>query len=279
MKHNIFESITKKASKTFYTTTLFFPKKIRDDVFILYSFLRNADDLVDANPPKMKEFNAYKKMTLDRLKGKTVTDNIINTFGDLVERKQIDHSLIADFFKSLEIDVSKHTYNNFKELQTFTYGVAEVVGLLMAQVMNLPKQSFESAKKLGLAMQLVNIMRDIDEDRLLQRVYLPQNELKKFHITTPITEQIALENKEQFILLMKFQIERIYTIFAEAKKGFTYIPKEYLLPISAAADIYCHIAKKIEQNPFIIFKQKVRPSRTYMSYALIKNFLKTNVRY
>ena len=58
-----FAETTKKASKTFYTASLFFPKEIREDVFILYTFLRRADDMIDNNPPQIQQFNEYKKMT------------------------------------------------------------------------------------------------------------------------------------------------------------------------------------------------------------------------
>ncbi len=279
MKPNIFEQITKKASKTFYAATLLFPKGVRDDVFILYSFLRTADDLIDANPPKIKEFALFKKMTYKRLSGKNVTNIIINTFGKLVERKKIDHQLITDFFNSLEIDLHKSSYKNFEELLTFTYGVAEVVGLLMAQVMNLPKKSYTSARKLGLAMQLVNILRDIDEDRILKRVYIPQQELKQFKLKKIITNTHAIDEEIAFKKLMSLQINRIFTIFDDAKKGFKYIPREYLIAIMSATDIYCHIAKKINDNPFIIFKKKVRPSRLFTTYTIVKNLIKHNVRY
>ncbi len=279
MNPNIFEQITKKASKTFYAATLLFPKQVKNDVFILYAFLRTADDLVDANPPKIKEFSLFKKMTYERLDGNNVSNIIINTFGDLVERKKIDHQLITDFFNSLEIDLNKSSYKNFEELLTFTYGVAEVVGLLMAQVMNLPKKSYTSARKLGLAMQLVNILRDIDEDRLLKRVYIPQEELKKFNLKKALTNSHALEKQIAFKQLMTLQINRIFKTFADAKKGFKYIPREYLIAIMSATDIYCHIAKKINEDPFIIFKKKVRPSRLFTTYTIVKNLIKHNVGY
>ncbi len=279
MKPNIFEEITKKASKTFYAATLLFPKQVKNDVFILYAFLRTADDLVDANPPKIKEFALFKKMTYNRLAGKKVSNIVINTFGDLVERKKVDHKLITDFFNSLEIDLKKSSYKNFEELLTFTYGVAEVVGLLMAQVMNLPKKSYTSARKLGLAMQLVNILRDIDEDRILKRVYIPQEELKQFNLKSAITVSHALEQQIAFKQLMTLQINRIFKTFTDAKKGFKYIPREYLIAIMSATDIYCHIANKINQDPFIIFRKKVRPSRLFTTYTIVKNLIKHNVRY
>lgn len=279
MKANIFESITRKASKTFYSTTILFPKSVRNDVFILYSFLRKADDYIDSNPPQINKYNEYKKLTLERLSGRKVNHTIINTFGALVERKQIDPGLIRDFFISLEIDLNKKTYNSFEDLQKFTYGVSEVVGLLMAQVMDLPKKSYSSARKLGLAMQLINIVRDIDEDRILGRVYIPQNELKKFKLPSVITADEVRTNPHKFKSLMQYQINRILNFLDDAKKGFKYIPGEYILPIRTAAEIYYHMAKKIEKNPGEIFQRKMRLSPIRMSYIILKNVLQTYVRH
>lgn len=279
MNNNIFENITKKASKTFYTTTLLFPKAVREDVFILYSFLRQADDLVDANPPRLKQFKKYKELTYKRLSGKKVNNKIIDTFGQLVERERIDPQLITDFFTSLEIDLRNSTYETFEDLKTFTYGVAEVVGILMASVMNLPKKSYTSARKLGLAMQLVNILRDIEEDLTLGRVYIPQQELAKYKLQQKISKEYAQSYPEEFKKLMKFQISRIYILFHDAQKGFVHLPADYLLPISSAAKIYLQTVKIIEKNPFIIFQKKVRISKIQMIYILIKNLFKKYARY
>lgn len=274
---NKFEAITYKASKTFHTTSLLFPKEVRNDVFILYSFLRTADDLIDSLPPQFEAFNNFKQMTLDMISGKKSNNEIIQTFGKLMKRKKIDQQLISSFFSSLELDFRSKQYETFEDLKKFTYGVSEVVGLLMAQVMELPKESHITARKLGLGMQLINILRDVEEDRLLGRVYIPQNELRNFHLPNQLTFSHVKNKQKEFTALIHFQLERIVEILDEGRKGFKYLPKNFILPISSAADLYYQTADKIKKDPFIIFEKKVKPNKLEISFVIFKNLFKTYV--
>ncbi len=274
MENNkIFAEITKNASKTFYSASLLFPKKIREDVFILYSFVRIADDLIDSNPPKIKEFEEYRLRAKKAFEGKKVDSIFIETFADLAQRKNIPYSLINDFFVAQRTDATKKNYKSYEELLKFVYGVAEVIGLLMAHVMDLPKKSYPSARILGRAMQLVNILRDIEEDSRLGRVYIPQDELQSFNIPNTITFDIAEKKTRQFNSLIQYQCERIFQLLDEAKKGFHFIPKPLRLPIQISTDLYINTTKKIYDKPSVIFEKKVKPSKINIFTSILINYL------
>lgn len=275
MKNNqVFADITKNASKTFYNSSLLFPKNIRDDVFILYSFVRIADDLIDSKPPKIKEFEEYRQQITDNYKGKTVSNLFVNAFGDLAKRKKIPFKLVQDFFEAQSRDAKTKNYKTYDDLLHFIYGVAEVIGLLMAHVMDLPKESHECARKLGRAMQLINIMRDIDEDRLLGKVYLPQDELKFFDLPAIITPEIVRLQPRAFSSLITFQSGRILDILDQSQEGFRFIPKNLLLPIKISADLYRQTIQKIAADPKVIFQKKVKPSKYRIVKTIIKNLWK-----
>src|SRR5690606_4617491 len=94
-----------------------------------------------------------------------------------------------------------------EEVLEYIYGSAEVIGLMMAQVIGLPKESFEHAKYLGRAMQYINFIRDIAEDLELGRVYFPQSDLRSYGLEN-LTEEHVKQHPEQFTKLIQTQLDR-----------------------------------------------------------------------
>jgi len=266
-----FAEITRKASRTFYLSSLLFPRKVRNDIFILYSFVRTMDDLIDTSPPDIMTYQNYRQQTLNSLSGIKSENTLIEEFVIMTKRKEIPKEWIFAFFGSLEIDEKNKSYKNFEELKKFIYGVAEVIGLMIAKIINLPKKSYPMARSLGESMQLINILRDIDEDLLLGRVYLPQDEMKRFHIKNLFhkdkTNQLGLKE------IIKFQICRINLLQKKAVSGFKYIPSEYLVAIKTASDIYFLISQKINHNPLFVMKKRVKPSLWEVISIMLKNFI------
>ena len=89
---------------------------------------------------------------------------------ELMNKYQFEPQWIEAFLDAMEADLHKKTYHTIDELLAYIYGSAEVVGLMMAQIMNLPESSWEAAKAQRKAMQLINFIRDIAEDNQLGRV-------------------------------------------------------------------------------------------------------------
>ena len=266
----IYEEITKKNSKTFYYSTLFFPKEIKKKVFLLYAFLRTTDDLVDQKKPDFKKFYQYKKDFNDAYFGKKVNNQLISDFVKLV--KEIDaKNLIDDYFKSQEIDLKNKNYKTYQDLEKFLYGVSEVVGLIMAKILKLPKNSYPLAKKLGKAMQIINIIRDIGEDYQMGKVYIPQEDFKKFKIN--IDDFFKAKNLSQNEKdLIDFELQRAFNLYKEAKFGYKYFDKKNLLPVKIAADLYFVLGKKIEKRKDLIFNnKKIRLSIIDIIYIVFKN--------
>ena len=102
----------KAGSRTYFNCALFFPKEARNDVFIMYAFLRTADDLVDGTPPDREGFNAFREKYRAALSGKPANDEVIDSFFDLAKRKQFDPRWAEAFFKSMELDLSKSNYKD-----------------------------------------------------------------------------------------------------------------------------------------------------------------------
>ena len=263
------KEIFRAGSKTYFNSSLFFPQRIRKRVFTLYAFVRVADNYVDAQPQKDSEFRDFRRRCEEALKGNPANDTIIDPFGELCAECSFDPAWTKAFLDSMEADLSKKNYNTLEETLGYIYGSAEVIGLFMARIMDLPPESHHSAALLGRAMQYINFIRDIAEDASLGRRYLPLNGASP-DITV---EAYARENPKEFSAFIGGHLALYRVWQKDAIAGYTYIPRRSRLPIKTAADMYWWTAAKIEKHPLIVFDKKVKPSRTRIFLRMARNFI------
>ncbi len=131
----------------------------------------------------------------------------------------------------------------------------------MNRLLGVPKDADSYARKLGQAMQIVNFIRDINEDRGLGRVYLPQQDLKKFGLQSENILNNPVQYEKEISELIRFEVGRYYRYQEEAKKGYEYLPHRFKVAIKTASDMYNWTARKIEANPMIVFQKKVKPQK------------------
>jgi phytoene synthase len=258
MVHEQHEEIFRSGSKTYYFSSRFFPQHVREDVYALYGFVRVADNLVDdipVDPDKFKTFRALYSEGL--LTGQPTGDHIIDAFLELQERKNFDPLWTEAFLDSMQHDLVSTSCDTLDETLTYIYGSAEVIGLFMARIMDLPEESFQAAAMLGRAMQYINFIRDIEEDNMLGRRYLPLGETS----LRGLTKEDALAQKEEFKRFIRQEIARYSQWQREAEKGYHYIPRRYRIPIMTAADMYCWTARQIAKDPMIVFDKRVKPAK------------------
>lgn len=258
MDNTSHEEIFRKGSKTYYFSSRFFPKKVRGDVFILYGFVRVADNFVDSIPQDASKFYSFRKSYETALAtGKMSGNHIIDSFIDLQKRKNFDEAWTEAFLNSMQHDLVESTCDTLEDTLTYIYGSAEVIGLFMSRIMDLDDNALHYAKMLGRAMQYINFIRDINEDVSLNRRYLPLTDS-----TLPaLNKKSALEHKKEFIRFMRDEVRRYHGWQKEAAKGYKYIPRRYRIPIMTAADMYCWTATTIARDPFIVFEKRVKPSK------------------
>ena len=267
-------SIFREGSKTYFYSSLFFPMDVRNDVFVLYAFVRKADNFVDTIPQRAKEFYAFWEKYEAALNGKESGDIVIDTFISLMNQKKFNREWIRAFFDAMEMDLKKSNYKNIEETKQYMYGSAEVVGLMMATIMGLPKESFECARYLGRAMQYINFIRDIREDLTLGRQYLPQSDLHKCGLESLECEHVK-NHKAGFNDFIRTQIKYYENWQRVAENGFLYIPKRYFIPIKTASDMYKWTAEKITKYPLIVYEKKVKPSTPF----IVSRFVYSTLRY
>jgi phytoene synthase len=158
----------------------------------------------------------------------------------------------------MEMDLSHKVYETLDETLEYIYGSAEVIGLFMAKILGLPERSYDHAKFLGRSMQYINFIRDINEDNNLNRLYFPREELNRFQLENLRYEYVQ-DHQESFIGFINEQLDRYCGWQEWAEIGYNYIPKRYLIPIKTASEMYKWTARKIHEDPFIIYQFKVKP--------------------
>ena len=261
--------VFRSGSKTYFNSSLFFPPDVRDDVFILYGFVRVADNYVDAVPQQPEEFHRFVERYRSAVAGTVTGDVIVDSFVDLGRRKSFEDRWTDAFLHSMELDLSKKVYRTVEETLEYVYGSAEVIGLYMARIMGLDAASEHAAGMLGRAMQFINFIRDIDEDNGLGRTYLPIGEAG----LTDLREETARAHPQEFVRFIHSQLDQYRVWQSEAEEGYRYIPGRYLVPIRTAADMYNWTAGVIAADPFVVYRRKVKPSRGRIMARVLRNLV------
>jgi len=265
-------SVFKQGSKTYFYSSIFFPSYMKKDVFALYGFVRKADNYVDSIPQDVNGFYNFKEKYEKAINGKKTDDIIIDSFVELSNKKKFDEEWTESFLASMESDIIKSKYETIDEIINYMYGSAEVIGLFMAKIMNLNEDAYHYAKFLGRSMQYINFIRDINDDIKLGRTYMPQNEIKKYGIKS-LDYDFVKEIPEKYTAFIHNQLKYYCEWQHEAEEGFKFIPKRYLIPVKTASEMYNWTAKQIYNNPFIIYKAKVKPQISKILSTTIMNII------
>lgn len=264
--------IFKSGSTTFFTASLFFPRQAKEDVFKLYAFVRKFDDFVDVIPQQLDQYHSWKDQYQQVVAGNTVDNQIITDMVQLVQRKDFDLKWIDAFFASMEMDTQSIQYQTLDQTLEYIYGSAEVIGLMMARILDLEDEALPYAAKLGRAFQYMNMLRDIKEDLQLGRSYLPAAHYQQ-HGLSDVTQATAEQHPEQFSAFVRQEIDRYRQWRDEAKQGFALIPKRYRTPIAAATDMFDYTIDLIEKDPLVIYHSKIKPSKFRVAAAALRHVL------
>jgi phytoene synthase len=265
-------AIFQKGSTTYFTASLFFSRELRQKVTTLYAFVRVVDDFVDAQPQQKKEFEEFYAEYRRCKTGATSKISVISEFIALERSASFEPAWVEAFFTAMRADLTKKTYRTMEELDAYMYGSAEVIGLMMARLMKLPKQADTTARLLGKAMQYCNFLRDVQEDTELGRTYIPETVLHKYGIQE-VTAEASHNQPDKFTAMMRSQSALCLEWMNEALLGTRFIPWRERIAILTAADMYSWTLHMIAKNPMEVFSRKIKPSKPYIMLAAFKNII------
>ena len=253
LSFKISKQTTKQYSTSFSLGILALSSKIRNPIYAIYGYVRLADEIVDSfhGFDKEKLLKRFRGDTFLALEEKISLNPIMQSFQETVHQYEIDHELIKQFLRSMEMDLHKIDYNSelYKE---YILGSAEVVGLMCLHIfVNGDKAEFErlkpSAMILGSAFQKVNFLRDMkDGYDVLGRTYFPNVDIKAFD------NQVKLEIENE--ITNEFQL---------ALEGIKKLPTSSRFGVYLAYRYYLSLFKKIKRTSATkMINQRIRISNS-----------------
>lgn len=256
--YNLCKALTKRNSRTFYLSSSVLPPKKRRAIRALYAFCRATDDIVDlANEDPREQLMLWKQRALSVEPSNN--DLLITAWLDTRARYSIPEGYVEQLIDGIASDIYPCRYYTFDELTEYCYKVAVTVGLMVMHIIGFRgNDAFPYAIKLGVALQLTNILRDIGEDWKLGRLYLPVDELAEFNITESDIDAGTVD--ERWRAFMKYQISRCHRLYAEALPGISMLHSDGHFAIAAAAELYRAILGEIEKSDYNVFVRRAHVS-------------------
>ena len=213
-----------QSGSSFYYSFLFLPPQRRQAITALYAFCREVDDVVDesSDPQVARTSLGWWRSEIARMAQNEPSHPVTRALQPHVKTFDLPIDQLLAVIDGMEMDLSQTRYLDFKGLEHYCWHVASVVGLLSARIFGITdERTLEYAKKLGLAFQLTNIIRDVGEDARRDRIYLPISELQQFEV--PASEILNAKHSDRFERLMRFQAERAQRYYDEA---FALLPQQ-----------------------------------------------------
>ncbi|GAB1420166.1 phytoene/squalene synthase family protein [Anaerolineales bacterium] len=260
------KQITKSNSRTFYMAASLLPEPKQAAVHALYAFCRSTDDLIDKWEGKGDPHQALNDWRLRLHKGaEAFYDPIPMAWAHVQRNFELPHGYADQLIQGIETDLSKTRYKTFSELTEYCYAVASTVGLIVMHIIGFENEdALHDAIKLGVALQLTNILRDVGEDWRNGRIYLPLDELHSFGLSESDIEKGIVNDKWR--RFMQFQIKRARQLYEESQAGIALLNRDGRFAIAAASCLYREILTEIENLDYDVFNHRAHVS----TYGKIK---------
>jgi len=249
------EDVTARHSRSFYLASSLLPQHKRQAVRALYAFCRVTDDIVDEGTTNTEEALASWRRQNASVPKPIGNNPVAVAWADTQLRHRIPHRYAEQLIDGVGRDMHQTRYNTFADLATYAYGVASTVGLMSMHIIGFTgPEAIPYAIKLGVALQITNILRDIGEDWQIGRIYLPAEELQAFGLSE--ADLAAGTVDDRWRAFMRFQIERNRQLYREAWPGIAMLDPDGRFAIAAAAQLYQAILKNIEVNDYDVFNRR-----------------------
>ncbi|MES1213829.1 MAG: phytoene/squalene synthase family protein [Singulisphaera sp.] len=268
-------TITRRTARNFYYSFLVLPRDKRSAMCALYAFLRATDDLSDSDQPveeRRTALIAWRRQLTAALDGDSAGSLLLPALVDTVSRFKIPREYLYDCLDGVEMDLTVRSYETFADLREYCYRVASVVGLACIHIWGFSdRAALSPASDLGVAFQLTNILRDLKEDADRGRVYLPQEDLRRFQYTVGDLSQ-GVRNAH-FRELMNFETMRAADLYDRGAQLEQYLSRDGRSALRAMTGIYRGLLKEIKRRDGDVFSSRVRLSPWRKSWIAVKALL------
>jgi len=284
---------TQKWAKTFYLGTLLLPPEKRKAIWAIYVWCRRTDEIMDSSEALTKSqeelsdnLDEWQENTKNIFKGE-IKSELDAVLFDTIEKYPQTIQPYLDMIAGQRMDLNKFRYKNFDELKLYCYRVAGTVGLMTQNIMGIdsaytsapwsakPDPS-EAAIALGIANQLTNILRDVGEDRHRGRIYLPQEDIKKFNYSEE--KLLNGEINNQWKELMNFQLTRARYWFQKSEDGIKWLSSDARWPVWTSLRLYRGILDSIERLDYDVFNNRAFVKNSVKAFEIPISFLISRIK-
>lgn len=255
------QQVARRAARNFFYSFLVLPRAKRRAMYALYAFLRHTDDRGDNQQPleiRRAALARWRDSFTAALSGQ-FDSPLLPALADTVARYSIPPACLYAAIDGVAMDLDERTYETFDELCVYCEKVASSVGVACIHVWGFrDPAAFEPARKLGIAFQLTNILRDLKEDADLGRVYLPLEDLRRFDYTR---EELAQGiGDARFRALMRFEIARAEQFYQQGLELERWLTPDGQAALGAMAGIYRELLDEIKRRDGDVFSDRVSVS-------------------
>lgn len=285
--YSVCRGITRSQAKNFYYGFLVLPRRKRQALSAVYAFMRRCDDIAD--DPSLSARDRRQKLDTwvdafhAALAGHPTDDPILLALTDAQRRFAISVGLLDQLAFGTAMDTEENEdhaspnrpiqYGSFQELERYCYNVASVVGLVCIGIFGYNDPAAEPlAERCGLAFQLTNIIRDVKEDATLGRVYLPEEDLARFGISS--AELAAITDSTRLRPLLELETQRAFENYAAADELLPLIAEDSQPALWVLVTIYRSLLEKIVRLNYDVVTRRVSLSTWEKLNILAKGFLK-----
>jgi phytoene synthase len=246
------------SGSSFYYAFLFLPKPRRAAITAFYAFCREVDDVVDevSDPAVAQTKLSWWQAEVSKSFAGQPTHPVMQALMPLAPQFGIEERQLQAVIEGCRMDLTQTRYLDFPGLQRYCHLVAGVVGEVSARIFGQTQDATtQYAHTLGLAFQLTNIIRDVGEDAMRGRIYLPIDELQRFDVKAH--ELLKRESSERFVALMRFQAERAHGLYDQALDLLPAADRRAQKPGLMMASIYRTLLREIERDNFAVLHQRI----------------------
>ena len=233
----------------------------RNDITIFYAFCRVIDDIADSTDASFKEKAAelrnWRKWIRDAGPGEP---ELARDLRGLYTKYAITPPMFEEIIDGVEMDLGSVRYQTFADLRLYCYRVASAVGLVSIEIFGYRNAACRDyAVQLGLALQMTNIIRDVGKDLKSGRIYLPQEDLARFHY--PETDLRARKHNDAFVRLMNFESDRADEFFSAAARLLPREDRRSMVAAEIMASVYHALLRRMKADRFRVFDKEYRLSK------------------
>lgn len=250
---------TLESGSSFYYAFHFLEPDRRRAIIALYAFCREVDDIVDEcrEPDIARTKLHWWREELQALFQGEARHPISQALAPWIAPYELSREYFAEIIDGMEMDLDYDAYPDFPTLSLYCYRVASVVGLLSARIFGYTdRRTLQYAHDLGMALQLTNILRDVHEDALRGRVYIPLDELQRFGVLPEELRQNVMRDTHR--ALFAHQADRAREYYQRAEARLPDVDRYAQRPGLIMAAIYRALLEEIERDGYPVLTHRTR---------------------